>query len=120
MLVNVIRFYAARLLHISPSDIGVFLRQKKRLKLFNQIKKRYFAFVTHRQQMQPSSCVTHSIFNAVRQSRSNIIYLYSIHTLEILEHKSTFNPVSITKGIARVKRNKSIYNNWTTRKFAND
>jgi hypothetical protein len=34
-----------------------------------------------------------------------LIYLYStIHTLEILENKSTFNPVSITKGIARERK----------------
>jgi hypothetical protein len=100
MLVNVIRFYAARLLHISPSDIGVFLRPKKRelnrLKLFNQ-KKVLCIRDTHRQQMQPSSCVTHSIFNAVRQSRSSIIFLSTytvlythLKSLKINQHSIQF------------------------------
>lgn len=101
MLVNVIRFYMLRACYISVHlTLASFFAKKEkelnRLKLFNQ-KKVLCIRDTHRQQMQPSSCVTHSIFNAVRQSRSSIIFLSTytvlythLKSLKINQHSIQF------------------------------
>lgn len=128
MLVNVIRFYMLRACYISVHlTLASFFANQKRelnwLKLFNQIEKGSL----HLWHTPPTNATQFLCYSLDIQCSAPItikyyfcIYLYStIHTLEILENESTFNPVSITKGIARERKekNKQTYNNWTTRKF---